>query len=107
MCRSGGVGVGPPEQIHLAVSSPMVTLASGSRGPGWRVVVSSRKDARRQALRSPVRYAQSRPMSRAAVLYARVSSKDQEREGFSIPAQLDLLRSYAAGRQLPNRAGVR
>src|SRR6516225_3011629 len=35
----------------------------------------------------------------AAVLYARVSSKDQEREGFSIPAQLDLLRSYAAGRQ--------
>jgi DNA invertase Pin-like site-specific DNA recombinase len=36
----------------------------------------------------------------AAVVYARVSSKDQEREGFSIPAQLDLLRSYAAGRQL-------
>src|SRR6185369_13774931 len=42
----------------------------------------------------------SDPMSRAAVVYARVSSKDQEREGFSIPAQLDLLRSYAAGRQL-------
>ncbi len=35
-----------------------------------------------------------------AVLYARVSSKDQEREGFSIPAQLDLLRSYAADRTL-------
>lgn len=31
-----------------------------------------------------------------AVIYARVSSKEQEREGFSIPAQLDLLRSYAA-----------
>ena len=31
-----------------------------------------------------------------AVLYARVSSKDQEREGFSIPAQEALLRSYAA-----------
>ena len=29
-----------------------------------------------------------------AVVYARVSSKDQEREGFSIPAQLELLRSY-------------
>jgi site-specific DNA recombinase len=29
------------------------------------------------------------------VLYARVSSKDQEREGFSIPAQLRLLREYA------------
>ena len=40
------------------------------------------------------------PMNCAAVLYARVSSKDQEREGFSIPAQLDLLRSYAACRQL-------
>ena len=39
-------------------------------------------------------------MFRAAVLYARVSSKDQEREGFSIPAQLDLLRSYAASRQI-------
>jgi len=32
---------------------------------------------------------------RFAVLYARVSSKDQEREGFSIPAQLKLLREYA------------
>lgn len=33
--------------------------------------------------------------SRPAVIYARVSSKDQEREGFSIPAQLELLRTYA------------
>src|SRR5262245_21550334 len=38
------------------------------------------------------------PMTPVAVLYARVSSKDQEREGFSIPAQLDLLRFYAASR---------
>jgi len=30
-----------------------------------------------------------------AVLYSRVSSKEQEREGFSIPAQLKLLREYA------------
>ncbi len=30
-----------------------------------------------------------------AVVYARVSSKDQEKEGFSIPAQMKLLRSYA------------
>ena len=30
------------------------------------------------------------------VIYARVSSKEQEREGFSIPAQLKLLREYAA-----------
>ena len=33
-----------------------------------------------------------------AVLYARVSSKEQEREGFSIDAQLRLLREYAAKR---------
>ena len=33
--------------------------------------------------------------TRKAVIYARVSSKEQEREGFSIPAQLDLLRQYA------------
>src|SRR2546427_3120893 len=30
-----------------------------------------------------------------AVIYARVSSKEQDREGFSIPAQLKLLRGYA------------
>jgi len=30
-----------------------------------------------------------------AILYARVSSKDQQQEGFSIPAQLKLLREYA------------
>ena len=33
------------------------------------------------------------------VLYARVSSKEQEEEGFSIPAQLKLLREYAAKQQ--------
>ncbi|MGH9717265.1 MAG: recombinase family protein [Candidatus Acidiferrales bacterium] len=33
---------------------------------------------------------------RECVLYARVSSKDQEREGYSIPAQQKLLREYAA-----------
>src|SRR5215470_7608141 len=31
-----------------------------------------------------------------AVMYARVSSKEQEKEGFSIAAQLKLLRGYAA-----------
>ena len=30
-----------------------------------------------------------------AVIYARVSSEEQKKEGFSIEAQLDLLRSYA------------
>jgi len=33
---------------------------------------------------------------RQAVVYARVSSKEQEKEGFSIPAQLKLLKEYAA-----------
>ena len=33
--------------------------------------------------------------STTAVLYARVSSKDQEREGFSIPAQQKLVSQYA------------
>lgn len=36
------------------------------------------------------------PQPTQAVLYVRVSSKDQEKEGFSIPAQLRLLREYAA-----------
>jgi site-specific DNA recombinase len=35
-----------------------------------------------------------------AALYARVSSKEQEKEGFSIPAQLRLLKEYAAARSL-------
>src|SRR5215470_3607831 len=36
------------------------------------------------------------PTRRQAVIYARVSSKEQEKEGFSIPAQLKLLKEYAA-----------
>ncbi len=32
---------------------------------------------------------------REGVVYTRVSSKEQEKEGFSIPAQLKLLRDYA------------
>ena len=39
---------------------------------------------------------QNAEKSKRAVLYARVSSKEQEREGFSIDSQLKLLRSYAA-----------
>ncbi len=35
-----------------------------------------------------------------AVIYARVSSKDQEREGYSIPAQLKLLRDYAVRNEM-------
>jgi len=38
-------------------------------------------------------------MKKQAVLYARVSTKDQEREGYSIPAQLKLLQQYAASHQ--------
>jgi len=30
-----------------------------------------------------------------AIIYARVSSKEQESEGFSIPAQIKLLNEYA------------
>jgi site-specific DNA recombinase len=37
-----------------------------------------------------------KPSRRHAVIYARVSSKEQEKEGFSIPAQLKLLKEYAA-----------
>jgi site-specific DNA recombinase len=35
-----------------------------------------------------------------ALIYARVSTKDQEREGYSIPAQLELLRDYAKRQRL-------
>src|SRR5215217_7275893 len=36
------------------------------------------------------------PARKRAVIYARVSSKEQEKEGFSIAAQLKLLKEYAA-----------
>ena len=36
------------------------------------------------------------PSRKQAVIYARVSSKEQEKEGFSIPAQLKLLKEYAS-----------
>jgi site-specific DNA recombinase len=36
------------------------------------------------------------PARRQAVIYVRVSSKEQEKEGFSIPPQLKLLEEYAA-----------
>src|SRR5436305_13598452 len=36
---------------------------------------------------------------RKAVVYARVSSKEQEKEGFSIPAQLKLLKEYASAQR--------
>ena len=39
---------------------------------------------------------QQTPSFEKAVIYARVSSKEQEKEGFSIPAQLKLLNKYAA-----------
>ena len=35
------------------------------------------------------------PPSKRAVIYARVSSKEQEKEGYSIPAQLKLLKAPA------------
>src|SRR6266850_8303746 len=35
-----------------------------------------------------------------AAIYARVSFKEREKEGFSIPAQLKLLRGYAADHKL-------
>lgn len=37
----------------------------------------------------------SNGLAKRAVIYARVSSKEQEREGYSIPAQLKLLKDYA------------
>jgi site-specific DNA recombinase len=41
------------------------------------------------------------PARKQAVIYARVSSKEQQKEGFSIPAQLKLLKEYAAAESFP------
>jgi len=42
----------------------------------------------------------SAPSKPQAIIYARVSSKEQEKEGFSIPAQLRLLHEHAANANL-------
>jgi site-specific DNA recombinase len=54
-------------------------------------MVRPRTKARRRTTHAPDRH-----VLKKAVLYARVSTSEQEREGFSIPAQLKLLRDYAA-----------
>ena len=46
------------------------------------------------------------PSIRKAVVYARVSSKEQEKEGYSIPAQLKLLKDYAVQEGLCGRSGI-
>jgi site-specific DNA recombinase len=43
---------------------------------------------------------QQKPSLQKTVIYARVSSKEQEKEGFSIPAQLKLLNKYASDNRL-------
>ena len=50
---------------------------------------AARGDAEREEARAETQM----KTSQTAVMYARVSSKDQEREGFSIPAQQKLLRA--------------
>src|SRR5215469_7240541 len=50
---------------------------------------------RQQACRQGEPRIPEKKTMKTVVLYARVSSKDQEREGYSIPAQLKLLREYA------------
>ncbi len=52
------------------------------------------------AARKKQAHADRSSQARRAVIYARVSSKEQEREGFSIPAQLRLLHDYAASNQI-------
>ena len=57
----------------------------------------SRRSVRPEArARTTAARATATPGARQAVLYARVSSREQEQQGFSIPAQQELLRKYAA-----------
>jgi predicted site-specific integrase-resolvase len=49
---------------------------------------------RKNALQNPIVAAS------LAVLYARVSSKEQQKDGYSIPAQIKLLRSYAQAERI-------
>ena len=46
--------------------------------------------------RKPIKAVRTEQHEKLAVSYARVSSKDQEKEGFSIPAQQNLISDYAS-----------
>ena len=56
---------------------------------------SNTREKEKEKIMKKLKKIQNNLPTRKAVIYARVSSKEQEREGFSIPAQLDLLRQYA------------
>jgi Resolvase, N terminal domain len=58
--------------------------------------VTIRLDYTKQNEEAPKPTATAEPVRHQAVIYARVSFKEQEKEGFSIPAQLKLLKEYAA-----------
>ncbi|MDP2314883.1 MAG: recombinase family protein [Pseudomonadota bacterium] len=66
--------------------------------PNGAVPANADRRPNRSATQRPA--APPAPPRTHAVLYARVSSKDQEKEGFSIPAQQKLLRGYAEERGL-------
>ena len=55
---------------------------------------SNTREKEKEKIMKKLKKIQNNLPTRKAVIYARVSSKEQEREGFSIPAQLDLLRQY-------------
>src|SRR4029077_2863373 len=90
-------------QKHWRGSNPAATTSSENH--------PMRETARIMTLDPEARYtkhtmkkaskpATSDPVRKQAVIYARVSSKEQEKEGFSIPAQLKLLKEYAAANGL-------
>ena len=60
-------------------------------GLNWKIVQCTLNNMTRPSKSAP----SAIPALKHAVIYARVSSKEQEKEGFSIPAQCKLLRDYA------------
>src|SRR4051794_25660020 len=85
-----GVRASPPTPPRMGMESnhvePVDSMAS--RCLCRRPRCSMRAKTRRPGPRGPA-------PERQAVLYARVSSEEQEKEGYSIPAQLKLLRGHA------------
>src|SRR5579862_4798641 len=81
-----GLGTNPVLGVcqNLArLGQPSATRYCGSIMPARTVTVMP--SSKTKTMSGPIQ----------VVLYARVSSKDQEKDGFSIPAQLRLLREYA------------
>lgn len=96
--RQGASAIRTPETLQARFGIALLLLrtppAAGREYAQGDIVLARPRNTVSRSKRSKNLAADRGP--RKALLYARVSTRDQEREGYSIPAQVKLLEDYAA-----------